>query len=107
MNLRSSLQTQYIGSRYSLLEFYLYKDTSGEDFYIDVVHIGKMATAVDENGTELDSTYCLIVQTVFKYLNILLKSKFFYFYPTVLQNTFKCITLMPVQGVLNTCFLPN
>lgn len=50
MNLRSSLQTQYIGSRYSLLEFYLYKDTSGEDFYIDVVHIGKMATAIDENG---------------------------------------------------------
>lgn len=106
MNLRSSLQTQYIGSRYSLLEFYLYKDTSGEDFYIDVVHIGKMATAIDENGTELDSTYCLIVQTVFKYLNILLYVVT-YFYPTVLQNTFKCITLMPVQGVLNTCFLPN
>uniref|UniRef100_A0A3Q2VVI1 PKHD1 like 1, tandem duplicate 2 n=1 Tax=Haplochromis burtoni TaxID=8153 RepID=A0A3Q2VVI1_HAPBU len=55
MNLQSSLQTQYIGSRYSLLEFYLYKDTSGEDFYIDVVHIGKMATAIDENGTELDT----------------------------------------------------
>lgn len=107
MNLQSSLQTQYIGSRYSLLEFYLYKDTSGEDFYIDVVHIGKMATAIDENGTELDSTCCLIVQTIFKYLNILLKSKIFNFYPTVLQNTFICITLMPVQGVLNTCFLPN
>ncbi|XP_025757857.1 PKHD1 like 1, tandem duplicate 1 isoform X2 [Oreochromis niloticus] len=50
MNLRSSLQTQYIGSRYSLLEFYLYKDASGEDFYIDAVHIGKMATATDENA---------------------------------------------------------
>ncbi|XP_033493349.2 PKHD1 like 1, tandem duplicate 1 [Epinephelus lanceolatus] len=49
MDLQSSLQTEYIGSEYSLHEFYLYKDISGEDFYVDAVHIGKRPTTVDEN----------------------------------------------------------
>lgn len=48
----SLLQTDYVGSRYSLLEFYLYKDVSGEDFYVDAVHIGKRPTTSDEHGTE-------------------------------------------------------
>lgn len=56
MDLQSSLQTEYIGSGYSLLEFYLYKDVSGADFYVDAVHIGKRATTSDENGTQLDSS---------------------------------------------------
>ncbi|XP_039978517.1 PKHD1 like 1, tandem duplicate 1 [Xiphias gladius] len=50
MDLQSSLQTEYIGSGYSLLEFYLYKDVSGADFYVDAVHIGKRATTSDENA---------------------------------------------------------
>uniref|UniRef100_A0A3Q3K5H6 Polycystic kidney and hepatic disease 1 (autosomal recessive)-like 1 n=1 Tax=Monopterus albus TaxID=43700 RepID=A0A3Q3K5H6_MONAL len=50
MDLLSSLQTDYIGSKYSLLELYLYKDASGADFYVDVVHIGKKSTTADENA---------------------------------------------------------
>ncbi|XP_071356429.1 PKHD1 like 1, tandem duplicate 1 [Trachinotus anak] len=50
MDLQSSLQTEYIGSRYNLLEFYLYKDASGADFYVDAVHIGKRPTTSDENA---------------------------------------------------------
>ncbi|XP_040908783.1 LOW QUALITY PROTEIN: PKHD1 like 1, tandem duplicate 1 [Toxotes jaculatrix] len=50
MDLQSSLQTEYIGSRYSLLELYLYKDVSGADFYVDAVHIGKRPTTSDENA---------------------------------------------------------
>ncbi|XP_030597029.1 PKHD1 like 1, tandem duplicate 1 [Archocentrus centrarchus] len=50
MNLQTSLQTQYIGSRYTLLEFYLYRDASGEDFYVDAVRIGRTSTAIDENA---------------------------------------------------------
>lgn len=57
MDLQSSLQTEYIGSEYSLHEFYLYKDISGEDFYVDAVHIGKRSTTVDENGMQLDSNF--------------------------------------------------
>ncbi|XP_039677098.1 fibrocystin-L-like [Perca fluviatilis] len=50
MDLQSSLQTEYIGSSYSLQEFYLYKDVSGADFYVDAVYIGKTPTTVDENA---------------------------------------------------------
>nr|XP_046273956.1 PKHD1 like 1, tandem duplicate 1 [Scatophagus argus] len=50
IDLQSSLQAEYIGSRYSMLEFYLYKDPSGVDFYVDAVHIGKNPTASDENA---------------------------------------------------------
>ncbi|XP_044027924.1 LOW QUALITY PROTEIN: PKHD1 like 1, tandem duplicate 1 [Siniperca chuatsi] len=50
MDLQSSLQTEYIGSKYSLLEFYLYKDASGADFYVDTIHIGKRPTTSDENA---------------------------------------------------------
>lgn len=57
MDMQSSLQTDYIGSRYNLLEFYLYKDVSGEDFYVDAVHIGKRPTTTDEHGTQLDSSF--------------------------------------------------
>lgn len=48
MDLESSLQTQYTGSKFSLLELYLYR--SGADFYVDAVHIGKKATTPDENA---------------------------------------------------------
>lgn len=54
MDLESSLQTDYFGSTYNLLEFYLYKDESGADFYVDAVHIGKAPTTNDEYGTQLD-----------------------------------------------------
>uniref|UniRef100_A0A8D0AIF4 PKHD1 like 1 n=1 Tax=Sander lucioperca TaxID=283035 RepID=A0A8D0AIF4_SANLU len=57
MDLQSSLQTEYIGNSYSLLEFYLYKDVSGADFYVDAVYIGKTPTTDDENGKELDSSF--------------------------------------------------
>ncbi|XP_050924319.1 LOW QUALITY PROTEIN: PKHD1 like 1, tandem duplicate 1 [Lates calcarifer] len=50
IDLQSSLQAEYIGSRYKLLEFYLYKDASGADFYVDAVHIGKTPTTSDENA---------------------------------------------------------
>ncbi|KAM7384668.1 hypothetical protein PAMA_011835 [Pampus argenteus] len=49
IDLKTSLQIEYVGSRYSLLEFYLYKDVSGADFYVDAVHIGKTPTTNDEN----------------------------------------------------------
>ncbi|XP_036949440.1 PKHD1 like 1, tandem duplicate 1 isoform X2 [Acanthopagrus latus] len=49
MDLLSSLQTEYIGSQYSLQELYLYKDESGADFFVDAVHIGKRATTMVEN----------------------------------------------------------
>lgn len=55
MDMQSSLQTNYIGSSYKLLEVYLYKDDSGADFYVDVVYIGKMATTMDTNGKWLRS----------------------------------------------------
>uniref|UniRef100_G3NDK3 PKHD1 like 1 n=1 Tax=Gasterosteus aculeatus aculeatus TaxID=481459 RepID=G3NDK3_GASAC len=48
MDLQRSLQTEYIGRNYNLLEFYLYKD--GGDFYVDTVHIGKNPTSNDENA---------------------------------------------------------
>ncbi|XP_035537797.1 PKHD1 like 1, tandem duplicate 1 [Morone saxatilis] len=48
MDLQSSLQTEYIGSKYSLLELYLYNDESG-DFYVDAVYIGKTPTTSDVN----------------------------------------------------------
>lgn len=57
MDMQSSLQTEYIGTRYSLLEIYLYKDDSGADIYVDAVHIGKSPTTNDENGTQLDSSH--------------------------------------------------
>lgn len=57
MDLKTSLQTDYIGSKYNLLEFYLYKDVSGADFYVDAVHIGKRATTNDENGLQLDTSF--------------------------------------------------
>lgn len=57
MDLQSSLQTQYIGNKYNLLEFYLYKDASGADFYVDAIYIGKSPTTIDENGTQLDNSF--------------------------------------------------
>ncbi|XP_029369318.1 PKHD1 like 1, tandem duplicate 1 isoform X2 [Echeneis naucrates] len=50
MDLQSLLQTEYVGSRYQLQEFQLYKDDSGDDFYVDAVHIGKRPTTSDENA---------------------------------------------------------
>uniref|UniRef100_A0A672GVH9 Polycystic kidney and hepatic disease 1 (autosomal recessive)-like 1 n=1 Tax=Salarias fasciatus TaxID=181472 RepID=A0A672GVH9_SALFA len=49
MNLLSSLQTEYVGSQYKAREISLPRDASGEDFYVDAVHIGKRATTFDEN----------------------------------------------------------
>ena len=51
----SSVQTEYIGSRYNLQELYLYQDVSGAAFYVDAVFIGKRPTTRDEHGTQLDS----------------------------------------------------
>ncbi|XP_038580507.1 PKHD1 like 1, tandem duplicate 1 [Micropterus salmoides] len=53
MDLQSSLQTQYIGNKYNLLEFYLYKDASGADFYVDAIYIGKSPTTINENAIPL------------------------------------------------------
>ncbi|XP_045915057.1 PKHD1 like 1, tandem duplicate 1 [Micropterus dolomieu] len=53
MDLQSSLQTEYIGNKYNLLEFYLYKDVSGADFYVDAIYIGKSPTTIDENAIPL------------------------------------------------------
>nr|XP_061786823.1 fibrocystin-L-like [Nerophis lumbriciformis] len=48
VDLQTSLQTDYVGSAYTVLEVYLYKDESGEDFYVDAVHIGKRSTTEEE-----------------------------------------------------------
>ncbi|XP_037651430.1 PKHD1 like 1, tandem duplicate 1 [Sebastes umbrosus] len=53
MDLPTSLQTEYIGSKYVLQELYLYKDASGADFYVDAVHFGKTPTTVYENDVLL------------------------------------------------------
>ncbi|KAM9839131.1 PKHD1 like 1, tandem duplicate 1 [Aulostomus maculatus] len=53
VDLESSLQAEYIGSGYSLLELYLYGDEPGADFYVDAVHIGKTPTTFDENAVPL------------------------------------------------------
>ncbi|XP_071061003.1 fibrocystin-L-like [Pseudochaenichthys georgianus] len=50
MDMESSLQNDYIGGKYTLLEVYLYKDASGADFYVDAIHIGESATAMEENA---------------------------------------------------------
>ncbi|XP_024153621.1 PKHD1 like 1, tandem duplicate 1 isoform X2 [Oryzias melastigma] len=49
LDLLSSLQTEYVGSKYTLLELYLYKDNSDSDFYVDAVYIGKRPTTNEEN----------------------------------------------------------
>ncbi|XP_060949378.1 PKHD1 like 1, tandem duplicate 1 [Limanda limanda] len=53
MDLLSSVQTEFIGSRYNLVEIYLYQDVSGADFYVDAVYIGKRPTTMDENVVSL------------------------------------------------------
>ncbi|KAM6899772.1 PKHD1 like 1, tandem duplicate 1 [Xenentodon cancila] len=50
VDLKSSLQTQYVGSRHAVLEIYLYKDVSGADFYVDAVHIGRTPITIDYNA---------------------------------------------------------
>lgn len=57
MDMQTALQTDYIGSQYSLLELYLYKDDSGADFYVDAVHIGKNPTTNNANGTQPDTRF--------------------------------------------------
>ncbi|XP_024857831.1 fibrocystin-L isoform X2 [Kryptolebias marmoratus] len=49
LDLQAALQTAYIGSRYSLMELYLYRDAAGADFYVDAVYIGRTPTTPDEN----------------------------------------------------------
>uniref|UniRef100_A0A8D3DR72 PKHD1 like 1, tandem duplicate 2 n=1 Tax=Scophthalmus maximus TaxID=52904 RepID=A0A8D3DR72_SCOMX len=61
MDLLSSVQTQFLGSKYSLLELYLHKDASGGDFYVDAVHIGKSPTTRDENGTQLEHSLSFLI----------------------------------------------
>ena len=57
MDMESSLQNDYIGGKYTLLEVYLYKDASGADFYVDAIHIGESATTMEENGTKHDCSF--------------------------------------------------
>ncbi len=59
MDVLSSLQTEYIGSKYSLLQISVYRE-SGADVYVDVIHIGKRPTTIDENGTQLDRSLILV-----------------------------------------------
>lgn len=51
----SSLQVEYIGNMYNLQEIYLYKDNSGTEFYVDVIHIGRNPTTYDVNGMECNN----------------------------------------------------
>ncbi|XP_056153970.1 fibrocystin-L-like [Lampris incognitus] len=53
VDLLSSLQTEFLGGRYELLGLYLYKHASGEDFYVDAIHLGKRATTNNENAIVL------------------------------------------------------
>lgn len=60
LDMLSSLQTEYFGSNYNLLEFYLYRDTPTAEFYVDAVHIGKRVTTFDENGTQARSSFATV-----------------------------------------------
>ncbi|XP_053190049.1 fibrocystin-L-like [Scomber japonicus] len=53
IDLKGSLQSAYTGGQFNLQEFYLYKDASGADFYVDAVYIGKTRTTADENAVSL------------------------------------------------------
>lgn len=61
MDMLSSLQTNFFGSKYNLQEIYLYKDASGADFYVDAIHIGKNPTTSNENGTQLDISFWVAI----------------------------------------------
>lgn len=65
MNLLSSLQTKFIGSKYLLMQLNLYNANSDADFYVDVVYIGNTPTTEDENGTRL----CAFLQIWFKIIS--------------------------------------
>ncbi|XP_061110160.1 fibrocystin-L-like isoform X2 [Conger conger] len=49
-DLLTPLQTKYPGSGYSLLDLNLYRAESSQDFYVDVVHLGRRPTTVDVNA---------------------------------------------------------
>uniref|UniRef100_A0A3Q3X6F5 Uncharacterized protein n=1 Tax=Mola mola TaxID=94237 RepID=A0A3Q3X6F5_MOLML len=42
VDMLSSVQSQFFGSKYNLLEIHLDRDDSGAEFYVDAVHIGKV-----------------------------------------------------------------
>lgn len=65
----SALQTEFIGSNYQVLEIYLYKEESDEDFYVDAIHIGKKATTNDEQGTH-SSIFILALGAVTSLFNV-------------------------------------
>ncbi|XP_061122944.1 PKHD1 like 1, tandem duplicate 1 [Syngnathus typhle] len=48
VDLQTSLQTNYQGSSHTVEEIYLNNDDSGEDFYVDAVHITKKRTTITE-----------------------------------------------------------
>ncbi|KPP78019.1 fibrocystin-L-like, partial [Scleropages formosus] len=49
VDLLSSLETAYPGSDHSLLNLYMYRETVSQDFFVDVVYIGRAAIALDIN----------------------------------------------------------
>uniref|UniRef100_UPI0037E8D1AF fibrocystin-L-like n=1 Tax=Semicossyphus pulcher TaxID=241346 RepID=UPI0037E8D1AF len=53
MDLERSLKTEYAGSDFKLLEFHLYKEATGADYYVDAIHIGKNPTTINENVVPL------------------------------------------------------
>ncbi|XP_041664378.1 fibrocystin-L-like [Cheilinus undulatus] len=53
MDLAESLRVEYTGNGFKLQEFYLYRDDSGADFYVDVTHLGKRAPTADMNAVPL------------------------------------------------------
>ncbi|XP_051729532.1 LOW QUALITY PROTEIN: fibrocystin-L-like [Ctenopharyngodon idella] len=49
VDLLSSIQTNYIGSNYKLLQFSVYGEAANSVYFIDAVHIGRATTALDSN----------------------------------------------------------
>jgi len=49
VDLLSSIQTNYEGSNYQLLQFSVY-GVANSVYFIDAVHIGRTITALDSNG---------------------------------------------------------
>ena len=49
VDLLSSIETNYIGSNYNLLQFSVY-GVANSVYFIDALHIGRAMTALDSNG---------------------------------------------------------
>lgn len=50
MDLLGSIQSNYIGTNYKLLQFSVYGVATNSIYFIDTVHLGREMPALDSNG---------------------------------------------------------